>query len=1101
MKILELRFKNLNSLYGEWVVDFSSPEYISHGIFAITGPTGAGKSTILDAICLALYGSTPRLGKITKSSNEIMSRQTGECYAEVTFESQAGKFRCHWSQHRSRKKADGNLTESKHEIADAVSGQILESKKRDVALVIEEKTGMDFDRFTRSILLAQGGFAAFLKASPDERAPILEQITGTEIYSGISIRVHERQRGEREKLKLLQAETAGIAILSQEQETELTELLSGKQKSEKEISLQHQEMSKSIQWLINIDRLRNEFLSISREAEMVSETIKAFQSDRDKLNRSQKAAELDGEFTALFSTRQQQKFDQEFLKKNEDQLPQAEQALMKQEALLKNAESAMAQVKEKQKSEAPLIRSIRALDLQISEKNKTIKAGESDCKKDDQQIAKNKEKRDRAVEKQKIAMKEMEQIQVYLSANAQDEHLVTQLAGITEQVTHLESASQEVLEKKGLVEMQQKQVEMELKLCETRKMLFTASKDEYEMINKSLTQEREILTVHLDGRLLREYRVDYKSMMQEMVYLKKISDLEAERKKLEDGVPCPLCGSRHHPFAEGNVPEMDDIEKKIKGLSDFIEKAEKLENRIKEYESKEIKATSRMGDIEKQLTQSNFEKENAEKNLKRLTDDLDSATTQFARIKASALSNLQPFGITDLSEFESAINQQESKIKSILFPLNDRLKQWQEYLRKKGEIEKQSNDLISEIKQVDGILNTIGQSLKEKQDNIADQKKERDRLRKERMEQYGSKKPDEEEVRLERLASESEKSEKAAREACDHVKLKVGEIKTRIVSLKENIFRRKSGLDLLETGFCDSLRKAGFIDEQSFLVCRLSVDERNALAGRARLLDEKQADIVNRKKDRESRLAQELEKKITESSLDDLKKEFGELDDTLKKIIEDIGAIKQKLSENKDAIIKVREKQVLIEARKKECDRWDKLHFLIGSSDGKKYRNFAQGLTFELMVSHANRQLEKMTDRYLLIRDDGQPLELNVVDNYQAGEIRSTKNLSGGESFIVSLSLALGLSKMASRRVRVDSLFLDEGFGTLDEDVLDTALETLAGLHQDGKLIGIISHVSALQERIGTQISILPVSGGKSSISGPGCKKMMDHHYKQNGYE
>lgn len=163
----------------------------------------------------------------------------------------------------------------------------------------------------------------------------------------------------------------------------------------------------------------------------------------------------------------------------------------------------------------------------------------------------------------------------------------------------------------------------------------------------------------------------------------------------------------------------------------------------------------------------------------------------------------------------------------------------------------------------------------------------------------------------------------------------------------------------------------------------------------------------------------------------------------------------------------------------------------IGSADGKKYRNFAQGLTFELMVSHANRQLEKMTDRYLLIRDEKQPLELNVVDSYQAGEIRSTKNLSGGESFIVSLTLALGLSKMANQKVWVDSLFLDEGFGTLDEEALETALETLSGLQQDGKLIGIISHVSALKERISTQINITPVSGGRSSLSGPGCTKMV----------
>ncbi|MCK7509844.1 MAG: hypothetical protein MZV70_41315 [Desulfobacterales bacterium] len=163
---------------------------------------------------------------------------------------------------------------------------------------------------------------------------------------------------------------------------------------------------------------------------------------------------------------------------------------------------------------------------------------------------------------------------------------------------------------------------------------------------------------------------------------------------------------------------------------------------------------------------------------------------------------------------------------------------------------------------------------------------------------------------------------------------------------------------------------------------------------------------------------------------------------------------------------------------------------LIGSGDGKKFRNFAQGLTFELMVAQANRQLQKMSDRYLLVRDGDEPLELNVIDNYQAGELRSTKNLSGGESFIASLALSLGLSGMASRTVRVDSLFLDEGFGTLDEDALETALETLSGLQQEGKLIGIISHVPALKERIGTQIQVEAGSAGRSGLSGPGCRRI-----------
>jgi exonuclease SbcC len=203
-------------------------------------------------------------------------------------------------------------------------------------------------------------------------------------------------------------------------------------------------------------------------------------------------------------------------------------------------------------------------------------------------------------------------------------------------------------------------------------------------------------------------------------------------------------------------------------------------------------------------------------------------------------------------------------------------------------------------------------------------------------------------------------------------------------------------------------------------------------------------------------------------------------------VIQNTGALTEKKDTNDQAKAKNKQLKAKIDAQQSAYNKWFALNALIGSADGKKFRNFAQGLTFELMVSHANRQLSKMSDRYLLIRDENQPLELNVIDNYQAGEIRTTKNLSGGESFIVSLALALGLSHMSSRKVRVDSLFLDEGFGTLDEDALDTALETLASLRQDGKLIGVISHVAAFKDRINTKIQVQRVKGGKSIISGPG---------------
>lgn len=242
-------------------------------------------------------------------------------------------------------------------------------------------------------------------------------------------------------------------------------------------------------------------------------------------------------------------------------------------------------------------------------------------------------------------------------------------------------------------------------------------------------------------------------------------------------------------------------------------------------------------------------------------------------------------------------------------------------------------------------------------------------------------------------------------------------------------------------------------------------------------------------REKTTQLETEQRKQITNDSRDGLEQTLSGLVVEQKDLQQSIGGIQQRLADNENRKQLQRDRTLAIESQKRECSRWDLLHELIGSADGKKYRNFAQGLTFEMMIGHANRQLRKMSDRYLLVRDDAQPLELNVIDDYQAGEIRSTKNLSGGESFIVSLSLALGLSHMAGKNVRVDSLFLDEGFGTLDEEALDTALETLASLRQDGKLIGVISHVSALKERIGTQIQVIPRTGGRSVIVGPGIRR------------
>lgn len=1082
MKILELRFKNLNSLYGEWCIDFANPEYVSNGIFALTGPTGAGKSTILDAICLALYGATPRLGRITKSGNEIMSRQTGECYAEVLFESQAGRFLCHWSQHRARKKADGNLADAKHEISDVATGKPIETKKSLVSGVIEEKTGMDFDRFTRSILLAQGGFDTFLKADAEQKSKILEQITGTEIYTEISRRVHERQRDEREKLNLLLAETSGIVVLEPEQEKEVQQDLEAKQTQDTELTVKSNKIGKAITWLNTIEGLKKEISSLADETEKLQTELEAFKPERGKLEQATKAASLEGIYATLTALRKQQSDDQAALKTEAAALPELEASANKQAESLKTSEQLTLKTKDELKAASPLIQKIRSLDQKIAEQAKVVSENSESCTKEAAKIETDKQAQVKEQEKRTAAEKTLEAVEQYLKEHAEDEWLISGLAGIEEQFRNLLARQKEITQKETDIENADSAMgEASKKLDGTTKQC-AVRKQEIDEASKNLQQGKDALNELLGDKLLREYRTEKESLQKEKEYLARIAALEDHRAKLEDGKPCPLCGSTEHPYATGNIPVPDEIEQKIESLTNLITKAEDLEAAIKKLEEAEATARKILNDSEKLETNAANDKKAAEKTLAELKDSLTKLRTGFEEVKLAVSRKLQPLGITEIPE---------AKVSSLLESLKTRLDAWQEQVKKKGEIEKQIAAVDSEMKRLDAVIETQSKALTEKQDNLDRLKKEHADVIDERKKLYGDKKPDDEESSLNKALADAEEAEKKARNLNTELQQKLTTSRTHVESLKKRIEQREPELNKAETDFTTALVPVGFADEKQFIEARLTNEERESLSSKAKELDNAQTELKAKQKDRETRLTTENAKKVTDKTLEELEPQFKEYEETLKELRDTIAGLKHKLSENAAAKERIKEKQTAIEAQKKECHRWEKLHGLIGSADGKKYRNFAQGLTFELMVSHANRQLEKMTDRYLLIRDDEQPLELNVVDNYQAGEIRSTKNLSGGESFIVSLTLALGLSQMASRKVRVDSLFLDEGFGTLDQESLDTALETLGSLQQDGKLIGVISHVPALKERISTQILVTPQSGGRSQISGPGCGKFV----------
>ena len=1081
MRILQVRFKNLNSLAGEWQIDLTHPAFASDGIFAITGPTGAGKTTILDAICLALYGRTPRLNKVTKSGNEVMSRRTGECFAEVTLETRSGRFRCHWSQHRARKKPDGEFQAPKHEIADADSGKILGSKITEVADRIESATGMDFDRFTRSMLLAQGGFAVFLQAKPDDRSPILEQITGTEIYSRISVRVHERRSEEGETLKLLQAETASIMILEPEQEHQIRLALETTRKEETDLAAKSVDTGKAIAWLTAINGLKKDIADLTDEANKLQGNIEAFKPDREKLDRALSAASLDGQYATLTATRKQQADDAASLNTEETALPGLESAAKEQAEKLKLAEQQTVRAKEALKASAPILQKVRSLDQTLAERKNAVSEGDRDCKKDAAKIDADRKTRLEEQEKRSKAREALDLVNSYIKKHSQDEWLIGGLAGIEEQLDGLLSKQKEIVQKEADQTRAATTLDRATKSLDNQRKQLLTRKQELEENSKQTRQSKDALSQLLGGRLLREYRTEKETLLREMAFLAKIAKLEDHRATLQDGKPCPLCGATEHPFAHGNVPVPNETEQRIKELTDLIDKADDQEAAIKKLEETQIQAGKNLTDAEKLELATANEKKAAEQALTGVKDGLVQLRANFAERKQAVSTKLSPLGIAEIPDTDIA---------SLIETLRARLTAWQAKVEEKADIERRIADINSEVKRLDAVIETQSAALAEKLERLTTLKKELTTANDERHELYGDKNPNDEEHRLNKAISDAEGAEKQTREQNHELQQKWNTAKTRVGSLKKRIDQREPELKKQETEFSAALAPINFSNEERFLAARLPLEARADLTATAKALDQRQMDLNARKKDREARLATEVAHKITDKSLEELEPQFKAQEQALKAVRDAIVGLKHKLNENAAAKARIKEKQAAIEAQQNECRRWENLHQLIGSAEGKKYRNFAQGLTFEIMIGHANRQLQKMTDRYLLIRDDAQPLELNVIDNYQAGEIRSTKNLSGGESFIVSLSLALGLSHMASKNVRVDSLFLDEGFGTLDEEALDTALETLSSLQQDGKLIGVISHVPALKERIGTQIRVTPQTGGRSRISGPGCSSV-----------
>ncbi|MDD2620622.1 MAG: SbcC/MukB-like Walker B domain-containing protein, partial [Syntrophomonadaceae bacterium] len=455
--------------------------------------------------------------------------------------------------------------------------------------------------------------------------------------------------------------------------------------------------------------------------------------------------------------------------------------------------------------------------------------------------------------------------------------------------------------------------------------------------------------------------------------------------------------------------------------------------------------------------------------------------TQLDTVLQEVLQELAKYGI---------LNLELEEMPYLLERLRIRQASWIDKQDAKLKLEQALALLQTEIAKQEILLATRKEQLRRDLESFTEQENHAEKLRDSRGELYGSQNATAAEEKLDKELRAAEAVLENARKDLELAQRKQEQLNEWEKTLGKVTQDRALELKETEADFKERLRKLEFKHENDYMLAILSAAEQQVLAQEAEELRDRKKELQTRLFDRKAQHSLEKEKKLTDQPRKALEEKGRLVEQDLKITQDAIGVDKHILQSSSENRAQLQEQVQKIEIQKDELRRWEMLHNLIGSADGKKFRNFAQGLTFDIMIAHANRQLQKMSDRYLLQRHSRQALELNVIDNYQAGEIRSTANLSGGESFLVSLSLALGLSQMVSRKVSVDALFLDEGFGALDEDALDIALDTLAGLQRDGKLIGVISHVPALKERIATQIQVISKSGGRSILQGPGCSQL-----------
>ena len=1007
MKILKLKTKNINSLRGENEIDFTQA-YFQNNIFAITGVTGAGKSTVLDAITLALYAQTRRL---KKNVFELISSDTLDSFCEVIFEVNGSTYRSRFEQNIR----DG-ITESTMYLF--ASEALVCEGKTEVCTKIEELIGVNFQHFSKSMVLSQGLFDSFLKSEPQERLNLLEKVVSTKIYADISRNVFQRAMRESKIFERIEASLRDLVYLAPQERKRLEERVSILEKEKRNY---------------NIDKLMHTYSEKVAFDKLILKS-KEYKSELERLQKiliSRQTEEKQYENFMQFSVREKKKIEEAKLLDHELEFSNKNFLNVKNEILKTEKELSFIEQNIKKNNE----------ELSTFNVHQTLLKKELDTYINMTHLQQNYTLISSKFNERTKYQDELKKFKSIVYEELNDTVL-------TEKVLILEKSFLELdrkIKSQNIGKIEQQNFILDNKI---KKLV---EKERIEKSQASLAQRKEEFNLRVDGiksqnAKLEKEKHDMVEMITQledkMLLEKRIIDYEKDRATLKENEPCPLCGSKEHPlFSEKIEPNKTESilnekrKKHEKFLLAYVENEKKiveLESEIKHIDEKilnEKRAFISLRDIKGDIHLLKKEHHLVQKQLNVFKHQLD----ELSMLKSNLSSKRE-----ELSKLRVQIQKNKNR-KEVEERLEIKIKELNYYLIKtlrSYALELDANTLTlltAKRTQYEKITNEF-KMLTEKMRPIEGQKM-----------QNSSK-----QIYIEESLRSLKK--RASIQECD------------MLLLKQNRSALMGEKNIVS--YSEELDKKSKEQQESYQ------DFKNL------------KNQFNQQKSLYFSSMEELEKKqkLKLLSFETLEKEKNSVMEKLSLLTEELTLIKSQIEQDKENVKKRENETSSLEEQEKISKEWSKLNELIGSENGEKYQIYVQGQTLSTLVSLANGYLKELNKRYILAIKDMNNLELEVIDLEQNKSRRGVNTLSGGESFIVSLSLSLGLLEINSEQVQINTLFLDEGFETLDEESLKLVINTLSNLENRGKIIGIISHIPLLKEKIKTQIKIEKKVNGESEI-------------------